>query len=78
MIALPIRSVYLFSRIFDTTAIDTSLSISKERNGQSIIPAAIGINSLAATADNILGNSSSDLLKIRIRHWYTFYIDHTI
>ena len=30
------------------------------------------MNSLAATADNILGNSSNDLLKIKVRHCYTF------
>ena len=36
--------------------------------GQLIIPPGIGMNSLADTADNILGNSSKDLLKIKIRH----------
>ena len=54
--------------------LDTSLSSGKELNGQSIIPPTIGINSLDATADNILGNSSNDLLKIKIRHCYAFCI----
>ena len=74
-VALPIRSAnqhYYYK--YNFLILDTSLSTSKELNGQSIIPPTIGINSLAATADNILGNSSNDLLKIKIRQCYTLCI----
>lgn len=68
--ALLIRLVYQQNFLI----LNASLSTSKELNGQSIIPPTIGMNSLAATADNILGNSSNDLLKIKIRHCYTLCI----